>query len=208
MDTTAPAGCRFLDTLTGGMPVEKELSEAATKLQAAVEGLGLTYSALFVPFSQSRNAKKATKPGDYSLNWKVTISKGNRSLTTDYMQGIGHLPGYRQNTRWTNDEWEALKYACENGKVTRLAYRGTWQAERGASAIPAPELRDVMYSLSLDAGAIDAGSFEEWAGDFGYETDSRKAEQIYQACMKIALELRAMIGEAGINALREAAQDY
>lgn len=184
------------------------MTTATETLQAAVESLGLTYTAQFVPFSQSRNAKKATKPGDYSLNWKVTISKGGRSLTTDYMQGIGHLPGYSHNTRWTIDAWDALKYACENGKVINPRQVGSVVATIGAKAIPAPELRDVLYSLALDASVLDAASFEEWAREYGYDTDSRAGERIYKACMKIALELRAMIGEAGINALREASQDY
>lgn len=186
----------------------KELSTAAAALQSAVDALGLTYAAQFVPFSQSRNAKKATKPGDYSLNWRVSITKGGRTLTTDYMQGIGHLPGYTQRTRWTNDEWEALKHACETGKTVKMRWAGSWQAPMRGEAIPAPELRDVLYSLALDASVIDAGSFEEWAREFGYDTDSREAERIYKACMKIALELRAMIGEGGVTALREASQDY
>src|SRR3990167_4857080 len=43
-------------------------------LKAAVSALGLKYEAEFVPWSKSRNAKKPpVKPGDYSLNWKLTI---------------------------------------------------------------------------------------------------------------------------------------
>lgn len=174
-------------------------------LETACAALGLTYTADFVPFSKSRNAKKATKPGDYSLNWKVTIAKGSRSLTTDYMQGIAHIPGHKQNTRYTSMAWEDLKFTCEQGKtagkegsVTRI----------GSKPIPAPLLRDVLYSLALDAGALDYATFEDWASDFGYEKDSRSAEKTYQACLKIALELRAMIGDAGLQSLRDACQDY
>jgi hypothetical protein len=180
------------------------MTTATETLKDAVAALGLTYKADFVPFSKSRNAKKVTKPRDYSLNWKVTINKGSRSITTDYMQGIAHIPGYAQNTRYTTDQWEALKYACENGK----ALRNPGSVIPTGKAIPAPELHDVMHSLVLDASALDAGSFEEWAGDFGYETDSRSAEKIYHQCMEIALRLRAMIGDAGIEALRAAGQDY
>ena len=184
------------------------MTNATENLQAAVEALGLTYKAEFVPFSKSRNAKKATKPGDYSLNWFVTISKGNRHLRTDYMQGIAHLPGYTHNTRWTNDAWDALKSACESGKTVSPRTAGYMPSSFGAKPIPTPELRDVMYSLVLDAGVIDAGGFEEWASEYGYSVDSREAERTYNACMKIALELRAMIGDAGIKALQIASQDY
>src|SRR5438045_610858 len=88
-------------------------------LKAAVEALGLAYVAEFVPFSKSRNAKKATKPSDYSLNWKLTISKGSRRVSTDYSAGIAHIPGYKHtwSGRLSMDEFEAIKYACEHGKV-------------------------------------------------------------------------------------------
>ena len=154
-----------------------ETTKTATEtLQDAVNALGVTYTAEFVPFSKSRNAKKATKPGDYSLNWKVTISKGGRKLTTDYMQGIGHIPGHKHNTRYTMHAWEALKHACETGKSGYDASRIA--AHVFTKAIPAPALHDVLHCLVLDAGVLDAGSFEEWASEYGYETDSRSAEKI------------------------------
>lgn len=179
-------------------------------LKTAVDALGLEYRAEFVPFSKSRNAKaKPTKPSDYSLNWRVTISKGARSLTTDYMQGIGHIPGHKQNTRYTTDEWEALKYACENGKTTRLRCGAMPSFPSiGAKPIPAPALHDVLYSLSMDASALDSPTYEDWAAEFGYEADSRSGEKIYRECLRLALELRAMIGERRLAVLRDAAQDY
>ena len=175
-------------------------------LQNAVDALGLNYSAEFVPFSKSRNAKKATKPSDYSLNWRVTLSKNGRSLTTDYMQGIGHIPGHKQNTRYTTNAWGALKHTCETGKYG--GRESSIAQYLGEKPIPAPLPRDVLYSLGMDASVIDYPSFEEWASDFGYEPDSRKAEKTYQECLRIALELRAMLGDAGMQSLRDASQDY
>jgi len=71
-----------------------------------------------------------------------------------------------------------------------------------------PKDADVMHSLSLDASVLDTGTFEEWASEFGYDTDSRAAEATYRACLDIALKLRSMIGEAGMQLLRDAGQDY
>ena len=71
-----------------------------------------------------------------------------------------------------------------------------------------PELRDVLYSLSMDASVLDSSCFEEWANELGYEADSRKAEGIYKACLDIALKLRNALGEAGLEKLRTACQDY
>lgn len=61
-----------------------------------------------------------------------------------------------------------------------------------------------------------AGGFENWASEYGYDTDSRKAESIYQACLDIALKLRGdialklrgAIGDSGMVELQTAFQDY
>ncbi|MCR4300686.1 MAG: hypothetical protein NUV51_03675 [Sulfuricaulis sp.] len=187
--------------------MDYEQKQQPETLQAAIDALGLTYSAEFVPWSKSRNAKKPpVKPSDYSLNWKITISKGGRSITTDYSAGIGHIPGYKQSWsgRLTVDEFEAIKYACETGKTYRAISLNLGSIPMGQKPILAPSVTDVMSSLILDASVLDAGVFEEWAGDYGYDTDSREAERIYKACLDIALKLRSIVGDAGLAALREA----
>lgn len=173
-------------------------------LKNAVDALGLEYKAEFIPFSKSRNAKKAVKPGDYSLNWRVTVGKGRNSLTTDYMQGIAHIPGYKEtwSGRLSVDEFDRIKQACENGTMIGRSRFIT------NTKITMPKLHDVMYALAMDASAIDHASFEEWANEYGYSPDSREAEKIYKQCLDIALKLRAMIGDEGLNTLREASQDY
>lgn len=43
-----------------------------------------------------------------------------------------------------------------------------------------PSLADVLDCIASDsAGYENAGSFEDWASEYGYDTDSRKAERIY-----------------------------
>lgn len=96
----------------------------------------------------------------------------------------------------------AIKRAAESGKWNTDA-----PYDRGRTPLPAPSIADVLHSLLMDAEAIDAGSFEEWAGDLGYDTDSRKAEGIYRECLETGLKLRAMLGDEIINRLRDALQD-
>lgn len=71
-----------------------------------------------------------------------------------------------------------------------------------------PDPLSVVYSLVMDSNVLDYGGFEGWAAEYGYDTDSRSAESTYRACLEIALQLRAAIGEAGIAALQTAFQDY
>lgn len=71
-----------------------------------------------------------------------------------------------------------------------------------------PEPRDVIYSLVMDSSVLDSGCFEQWAAEFGYDTDSRAAESIYRACLEIALKMRAALGDDGMCKLQETFQDY
>lgn len=164
--------------------------------QAFVDSLNIDYKATFVPQSQSRN--KGEKP---CLNWRVTVGP----VTTDYMQGIGHMPGYKFNQRRTLEVVEREQAASERGKYFPAAANWRGGFEYGGKPLPAPKLIDVLYSLVMDAGALDYDCFEDWASDYGYDPDSRAAEKIYNDCMAIALKLRRVID---LDAAREAFQDY
>lgn len=172
-----------------------------TEYDAAVREIApdLEYRAEFIPQSKSRNAGDKTP----SLNWRVTFSRNGRELVTDYMQGISHLPKTEKafNPRVIDGD-AAIRRAADSGKWnTTDGYRP------GHNPIPAPGISDVLSCLLLDAQAIDAGTFEEWAGDLGYDTDSRKAEAIYRECLDTGLKLRAMLGDDLISKLRDALQD-
>jgi hypothetical protein len=67
---------------------------------------------------------------------------------------------------------------------------------------------DVLACLASDASALDCASFEEWAADLGYDTDSRKAETVYRACVACGLALRSMFGDAGLAELREITKEW
>lgn len=60
----------------------------------------------------------------------------------------------------------------------------------------APTLVEVVDCLAGDAASIvNASSFEEWASDLGYDEDSRKAHDVWQACRRDTDKLRAFLGE-------------
>ena len=163
--------------------------------------LGITMKTEFVPWSQSRNKKDNPRVSDYSLNWKVTILYNDREiLTTDYMAGIGHCKTklVNKSMRYCVNDADAIIKECETGRYyTNLG----WIAN-------IPTLDDVMYCLVLDAGVLDYSCFEDWANDYGYDTDSRSAEKVYRECLAIGLKLKNGIGDKTLAALQEAFQDY
>lgn len=186
------------------------MTDTQETLAECIARLGLTVSAEFVPFSQSRNAKPDARPGERSLNWRVTLKHNGRDvLTTDYSAGIGHCPAYKASARRLGNANSLLRaqfieWETENGKES---HTNEFQRPYGIKPI-LPDSSDVIYSLVSDSDVLDCSTFEEWAGNLGYDPDSRKAEAIYRACLEIALKLRNSIGDAELSALREAAQDY
>ena len=66
-----------------------------------------------------------------------------------------------------------------------------------------------MVFLGLPSLAfLDAGGFENWAAEYGFDPDSRKAESIYRLCLEYALAMRAALGDSGMAELCNAFQDY
>lgn len=176
--------------------------ENCQELDTYIAGLPINYSTVFVPQSKSRNADEKS----HSINWKITIKRNNNVLTTDYIQGIGFIPNYHTMVGWNNrrtiavDEFEKL--ASEQGRYGRVL--GTVLSEK----LPPPLLRDVLYSLIMDSDVINHANFESWAGDLGYDLDSRKTEKIYDDCLSIALQLKVILGNEAMEKLRELFQDY
>ncbi len=152
--------------------------------------LELTVDSVFVPWSESRNAK-ADHP---SLNWCVTIKlKGREILTTDYSYGSAHCPASKASVKVLGGQNSLMRdnhirWECQHGYASAIGAPGP---VRGTSKPLMPNPLDVLHSLVLDAATIDCRDFEEWASEFGYDTDSRRAEATYRACLDIGLKMRA-----------------
>jgi hypothetical protein len=78
--------------------------------------------------------------------------------------------------------------ACRPGTLDHVRARETI-----AAWYPGPEPLDLISSLLLDASGSDQ-SFEHWAADFGLDTDSRKAFTAWEACGKVAQDMRRLFG--------------
>lgn len=162
--------------------------------------MGVSLSAVFVPFSKSRNQDEPNP----SLNWLMTLHKnGANILTTDYMQGSGYCPAHANPTTFSNgrrDNYETnrrIRLECETGNITRLG-GGTTKKK-----IAPPTARDVMHCLLLDSAVLDCGGFSEWCADYGYSDDSISARRLYDTCIDTALKLRGAFGEKTMSELSE-----
>ncbi len=63
-----------------------------------------------------------------------------------------------------------------------------------------PKAEDVLNALIMDSSGVEnARGFEDWAAEYGYDTDSRKAERIYNVCVRQAEKLKKFLGEELYN---------
>lgn len=171
------------------------------EIRALIQILQVTTETAFVPFSRSRNKEEK----NLSLNYRVALQRNGKSvLVTDYSMGIGHIPGYDQRNR-SVDYHNAIRNIVETGK-SQILSKGQILMQ-GYSPI-FPDIIDIWYCLISDADVLNYSSFDDWASCFGYDTDSRKAEKIYQECLKHALALKGALGYEAIEKLQEAFQDY
>lgn len=55
-----------------------------------------------------------------------------------------------------------------------------------------PDPIEILNAICRDGDALES-TFEDWASEFGYDTDSQKAEKTYRACQDNALRLRKLL---------------
>lgn len=85
-------------------------------------------------------------------------------------------------------------------KAGRRAFGLYFSQGRGISH--EPSLADVLDCLASDAaGYENAQDFEQWADEYGYDTDSRKAEKTYRAVKRQAEQLKRTIGDDAYSEL-------
>ncbi len=151
----------------------------------------------FVPFSLSRHKGEKTK----SLNWKFRlyrVAKGGREIeiySGDYTKGLGHIEGYNKHIK-PPLFWEpAIIAATEKGEEP-ISFAKFNQNNGVCRFVPlrcAPTVSEIVASLLRDA--TDILTFEEWAWEYGFDTESRKAEQAYRDCVQVCLVMRRLFGE-------------
>jgi hypothetical protein len=80
--------------------------------------------------------------------------------------------------------------------------RMTVSYSMGPAHTTPPALDDVLDSLASDAATMEnCATFEEFCGELGYDSDSRRAERIYQTCRKHQARLLRFLGHDAYDLL-------
>lgn len=113
---------------------------------------------------------------------KITIKCEKRNILTDEEQA-------RIDADW--------KGGCTVYAV-RLTYDGRSLGtvfHQGLAHSKPPTAADVLYCLASDARGVEHATFEDFCSEYGYDTDSRKAERLYEACKRTSKQMRDLFGD-------------
>lgn len=192
-------------------PMNANIETAA--LAEVADALGFSLEIIAGPTVAVEPAdSKDSKPWVHIAYSVRLLRNGREVITTPYKLGSGHVPKGAllavrnvtnheqlcQNTIGRNytPHHEAPGYLSLLEKAARLAK-------------VVPTLAGVLHSLVLDGAAyFDAETFEDWAGNYGYDTDSRKAKVIWRACDETGRKLARVLSADDIATLREAAANH
>lgn len=147
--------------------------------------------------------KPTTLSGDSV--WSITLVNSNGAFSTEYRQGAAYRLARDVSKASGSPIGKEKDYQPQPYRNGRDNWLERKRAEQ--SRPKPPQLVDVLYCLASDAQAVCFGqSFDDFCGEFGYDTDSRTAEKAYNAC-RDAWSGLIRLG-FNIDELAEAFRDY
>jgi hypothetical protein len=149
-------------------------------IDAKLAEWGIPYAAMLVCADYEHNCDK----------YKVVL--GYQSF--DYYQGVGHRVA----------TWGVVsnKRLVRSGKSVKGGKNHAYLIY-----CILPTSASVLHSLLLDAQCGN-DLFEDFCDNYGYDTDSRKAFNIYQSCQDTAIKLRKVFSYAQLEELNVILEDY
>ena len=187
-------------------------------LPQVAESLGITIQSSSPMPGVEKATTKESKDWPH-IAYQVTLShKGREVWSGPYRLGVGHVKypkkGAFAKIHMTERESSVLKTLQESPNAvwkdaSSYEIHASLAAKLAKAQQVTPKLADVLHSLLSDGSPhFDSCSFEEWASEYGYDTDSRKAESIYRECLETGRKLARAFSPSDLEALRQAAQEY
>lgn len=178
----------------------KKISEYQQKALNFLKATNTTFKAEFL-----RHGKHFENDKDARDIYSITLQRGQRVYTFNFGQSINCSGEYQVKEHLRNKLWcketTGGKYALTEKEVANTRLR--FDLERGDiyknPNFEAPTEYDVLACLQK----YDVGTFENFCGDFGYDTDSRTAEKVYKAVCNEYKNVAMLFNDSEIEQLNE-----
>lgn len=130
----------------------------------------------------------------YTFKFVGSIQDVLNAVNKDFVSGRDRARTYKikqfpLRTLWDEQQWES--------RIKILMQAPLKYIDRGL--IKKPNAYDILACITK----YDPGSFENFCGDFGYDTDSRTAERTYHAVKNAWLNIAALYNDTELDQLGE-----
>jgi hypothetical protein len=180
----------------------------ANKLHELIETLGLDMVISQVPSNPNMDHDGETTFYHYhAIITHKADSKNPNSMSTYYSVGWGIVERwlFAQKKPLFVDGWGIIQIR-EAKRINKhlVSYQNMIAA---AAKRFKPSLADILTCLIQDAASIDQSPlFEDWADDFGYNPDSRKAYATFEVIQRQRAYLIKVVGHSIYNQMIEIIQ--
>lgn len=124
--------------------------------------------------------------------WVCKLYYDGRTMEMPFYTGKGHR---EFNPRAF---YQAHRYKATDNDIYRLQMAGKYDFFK----VVKPKVEDLLDCLASDCSGYDSSRcFEDWASDYGYDEDSRKAERVYSAIREERNKVEAFLGRETYNEL-------
>lgn len=178
-----------------------------SSLEKLCDRLGVTLNATCNGLVPELGGKPVSdvRPG-YMFHWTVSLTFRGHTIDTSFYTGLGHInppPATFHNFKGYDYGKHPADWRTSN-TIYATELRNAWY--RDSRAPLQPVAADVLSCLLSDAQS-GSESFEEFCGNYGYDTDSRKAHATWTTCKDHAIAVHKLLGRS-YDRFVKAAQDH
>lgn len=118
------------------------------------------------------------------VKWPEKLSATHFGMFTENEKCVFNMPSQKRTM------------ILNKGMLCSIAHKLNFKAKW------TPDPLEILWAIARDGDAMQS-TFEDWCSEYGYETDSRKAEKIYRACQDNALRLRKILSADKIQEIAQ-----
>jgi len=181
-----------------------DFEQAAEEIQKLYDSFGLTCAV-------SSPAGKTINIGTHKDDWPhveftLTYEKAGQKFSMPYSMGVGLFKLPARTPFWMNEDQQNMLYNIQQNPRGQWKNKKLWAetiAEVARQTKQGPKPAEVLAAYCADGLEAQESAFENWAGNFGYDVDSRKAEKIYNQCREQYFNVIRLIGQENVERMAE-----